>query len=60
MTAQPGPDDLRFAAGWHAALAEAWSAYGSGSLPIGVCVVNAAGHVIAQGRNRLGEPRGVA
>ncbi len=46
--------------GWHAALSEAWDAYGQGSYPIGAVVVNAQGEVIARGRNRLGEPRGVA
>ncbi|OLV19952.1 nucleoside deaminase [Deinococcus marmoris] len=45
--------------GWHAALAEAWEAYLHGSYPIGACVVDADGQVIARGRNRLGEPRGV-
>ncbi|GGL85500.1 hypothetical protein GCM10010840_24260 [Deinococcus aerolatus] len=45
--------------GWHAALAEAWEAYQHGSYPIGACVVNADGAVIARGRNRLGEPRRV-
>ncbi len=46
-------------AGWHAALAEAWEAYLHGSYPIGACVVDANGAVIARGRNRLGEPRSV-
>lgn len=46
-------------AGWHAALAEAWTAYLQGSYPIGAVVVDADGQVIARGRNRLGEPRGV-
>ncbi|CAM4035643.1 nucleoside deaminase [Deinococcus marmoris] len=45
--------------GWHAALAEAWEAYLHGSYPIGACVVDANGAVIARGRNRLGEPRSV-
>ncbi|MFC3718918.1 nucleoside deaminase [Deinococcus metalli] len=44
--------------GWHVALSEAWDAYTHGSLPIGACVVDAHGHVIARGRNRLGDPRG--
>lgn len=47
-------------AGWHAALSEAWDAYVAGSLPIGACVIDATGNVIARGRNRLNEPRGVA
>lgn len=46
-------------AGWHAALSEAWEAYLHGSYPIGACVVDRAGHVLARGRNRLGEPRRV-
>ncbi|CAM3295733.1 nucleoside deaminase [Deinococcus saxicola] len=45
--------------GWHAALAEAWEAYLHGSYPIGACVVDANGQVLARGRNRLGEPRSV-
>ncbi len=45
--------------GWRAALAEAWEAFLHGSYPIGACVVDADGAVIARGRNRLGEPRGV-
>lgn len=46
-------------AGWQAALEEAWTAYLHGSYAIGACVVDAQGQVIARGRNRLGEPRGV-
>jgi tRNA(adenine34) deaminase len=45
--------------GWHAALSEAWEAYLRGSYPIGACVVDADGGVIARGRTRLGEPRRV-
>ncbi|AIZ46319.1 deoxycytidylate deaminase [Deinococcus radiopugnans] len=45
--------------GWQAALAEAWEAYLHGSYPIGACVVDADGVVLARGRNRLGEPRSV-
>ncbi|MFK7603218.1 nucleoside deaminase [Deinococcus sp. SM5_A1] len=45
--------------GWHTALAEAWEAYLHGSYPIGACVVDADGQVIARGRNRLEEPRSV-
>ncbi|BDP42691.1 hypothetical protein DAETH_26600 [Deinococcus aetherius] len=51
---------LPLTVGWHAALSEAWTAYLHGSYPIGAVVVNAGGEVIARGRNRLGEPRGVA
>ncbi|GAA5513857.1 tRNA-specific adenosine deaminase [Deinococcus carri] len=43
---------------WLAALAQAWEAYLHGSYPIGAVVVDAAGEVIARGRNRLGEARG--
>lgn len=45
--------------GWQAALAEAWEAYLHDSYPIGACVVDAKGQVIARGRNRLGEERKV-
>ncbi|UQN07613.1 deaminase [Deinococcus sp. QL22] len=57
-----GPDQALAAnpipAAWHAALAEAWAAYCSGSYPIGAVIVDGAGNVIARGRNRLGEARG--
>ncbi|UBV42338.1 nucleoside deaminase [Deinococcus taeanensis] len=45
--------------GWTAALSEAWEAYCAGSYAIGACVTDASGAVIARGRNRLSEPRGV-
>ncbi|MGI8748054.1 MAG: nucleoside deaminase [Deinococcus sp.] len=44
---------------WRAALEEAWSAYTRGSYAIGACVADANGVVLARGRNRLGEGRGV-
>ncbi len=34
---------------------EAWSAYLHGSYPIGACVLDGEGAIIARGRNRLGE-----
>ncbi|GAA5503377.1 tRNA-specific adenosine deaminase [Deinococcus xinjiangensis] len=46
-------------AAWQAALAEAWEAYLQGSYPIGACVADAEGNVLARGRNRLGEERRV-
>lgn len=46
-------------AAWQAALAEAWEAYLQGSYPIGACVADAEGNVLARGRNRLGEARKV-
>ncbi|CAM3573330.1 nucleoside deaminase [Deinococcus frigens] len=45
--------------GWHAALEGAWETYLLGSYPIGACVVDADGQVIARGRNRLGEEKKV-
>ena len=45
--------------GWQAALEEAWAAYLHGSYPIGACVADASGRVLARGRNRLGEERRV-
>lgn len=45
---------------WRTALEEAWTASCEGSLPIGACVADASGQVLARGRNRLGEARGVA
>ncbi|WP_407571210.1 nucleoside deaminase [Deinococcus altitudinis] len=51
MTALPAP--------WRAALEEAWTASLEGSLPIGACVADAQGRVLALGRNRLGEARTV-
>lgn len=44
----PGP--------WQACLEEAWAAYCAGSVPIGAVVADAAGTVLARGRNRLAEP----
>lgn len=44
---------------WQAALEEAWEAYLRGSYPIGACVADASGQVLARGRNRLGEARRV-
>ena len=44
---------------WRAAFEEAWSAYCAGSLPIGACVADPAGVVVARGRNRLAEARAV-
>ena len=49
-----------FASPWQAALEEAWAAYCEHSLPIGACVADASGTVLARGRNRLGERRSVA
>ncbi|WP_233218660.1 nucleoside deaminase [Deinococcus arcticus] len=51
--------DTAHAAGWHAALAEAWTAYLHGSYPIGAVIVDTGGQVLARGRNRLGEERQV-
>lgn len=53
-----GKNPTPLPAAWHAALAEAWAAYGSGSYPIGAVIMDGAGRVIARGRNRLGEVRG--
>ena len=49
-----------FASPWQAALEEAWAAYCEHSLPIGACVADASGTVLARGCNRLGERRSVA
>ncbi|GGK27767.1 hypothetical protein GCM10008955_21930 [Deinococcus malanensis] len=57
--ATTGPVTEVISAGWHVALSEAWEAYLHGSYPIGACVVDQTGHVLAWGRNRLGEPRRV-
>ncbi len=38
---------------WQCCLEEAWLAYCSGSAPIGAVVTDAAGHIIARGRNRI-------
>lgn len=43
---------------WRACLEEAWEAYRAGSIPIGAAVVDAAGAVVARGRNRTREARG--
>jgi tRNA(adenine34) deaminase len=41
---------------WRICLEEAWTAYCSGSVPIGACITDAAGCVLARGRNRVFEP----
>lgn len=51
--------EAALAPGWRAALEEAWTAYLHGSYPVGACVVDAQGRVIARGRNRLNETRAV-
>jgi tRNA(adenine34) deaminase len=38
---------------WHVCLEEAWSAYYAGAIPIGAAITDAAGTVIARGRNRV-------
>jgi tRNA(adenine34) deaminase len=40
---------------WRACLEEAWKAYCAGSVPIGACITDAAGQVIARGRNCIYE-----
>jgi tRNA(adenine34) deaminase len=40
---------------WQACVAEAWAAYGAGSVPIGAAIADAQGHIIARGRNRIFE-----
>lgn len=37
---------------WQACFEEAWTAYCAGSFPIGATVVDAAGQIVARGRNR--------
>jgi tRNA(adenine34) deaminase len=44
------------AAPWRWCLAEAWTAYCAGSLPIGAAVTDAEGRLLARGRNRIFEP----
>ncbi|MFC5848757.1 nucleoside deaminase [Deinococcus petrolearius] len=57
--AGPGLGEEGLPAPWQAALEEAWEAYLRGSYPIGACVADASGRVLARGRNRLGEERRV-
>jgi tRNA(adenine34) deaminase len=40
---------------WRACVAEAWTAYCAGSLPIGAAITDASGHVLSHGRNRIFE-----
>ena len=40
---------------WQICLEEAWTAYCAGSLPIGAAITDAAGRVLARGRNRIYE-----
>lgn len=48
-----------FQTGWLTALSQAWEAALHGSYPIGACVVDGEGRVLASGRNRLHEGRSV-
>ena len=41
---------------WRACLQEAWAAYCAGCVPIGAVVTDAAGVILARGRNRIAEP----
>jgi len=45
--------------GWQAAWAQGWEAYQTGNVPVGAAIVNAAGEVLAAGRNRTREGRQV-
>lgn len=56
MTPEAG---WRLSPAWRAALEEAWTAYSEGCFAIGACIADADGVVLARGRNRLGEGRGV-
>jgi tRNA(adenine34) deaminase len=47
-------DDL--AVPWQACISEAWFAYCAGSLPIGAVITDAAGVILARGRNHIFEP----
>jgi tRNA(adenine34) deaminase len=40
---------------WQTCISEAWAAYCAGSVPIGACITDSAGRIVARGRNRLGE-----
>ncbi len=43
---------------WQACMDEAWSAYRAGSRPIGAVITDAAGQIVARGRNRIEETSG--
>jgi tRNA(Arg) A34 adenosine deaminase TadA len=38
---------------WQASLEEAWAAYCAGCVPIGAVITDAAGHILARGRNHI-------
>jgi len=40
---------------WQVCLALAWGAYGAGTIPVGAALVDGAGKVVAEGRNRVYE-----
>jgi tRNA(adenine34) deaminase len=40
---------------WQVCLSLAWSAYGAGTIPVGAALVDAAGAIVAEGRNRVYE-----
>lgn len=41
---------------WQACIEEAWLAYQAGTLPIGAVITDAAGQIVARGRNRILDP----
>lgn len=43
---------------WRAVIEETWAAYCAGSIPHGAVITDAAGQIIARGRNRVGEQAG--
>lgn len=45
----------RLDAPWRACLELAWRAYGAGTIPVGAAVVDGAGTIVAEGRNRIYE-----
>ena len=51
-----GPD---LSTGWQTVMQEAWDACLHGSYPIGACIADEAGQIVARGRNRLEEERRV-
>ena len=46
--------------GWQVAWAQGWEAYQTGNVPVGAAIINAAGEVLAAGRNRTREARQVS
>jgi tRNA(Arg) A34 adenosine deaminase TadA len=52
---EPAAEWARLGAPWRTCLELAWRAYGASTIPVGAAVVDGAGTIVAEGRNRIYE-----